>query len=79
MASVTVGWPNIGLMGVLTRLSLFGVAEGQQFANSPIKFGLNTTSYYASPPSSVLFLIAIYVWDLEEFCFFLHVVASPER
>lgn len=40
--------------------------------------GLNSTSY-VSPPWSVLFLRAVYMWDSEEFCFFLHVVASPKR
>lgn len=39
LASVTVGWPSVWLVGVVTRISLFVVAEGWQFINSPIKSG----------------------------------------
>lgn len=39
LASVTVGRPSVWLVGVVTRISLFVVAEGWQFINSPIKSG----------------------------------------
>lgn len=39
LASVTVGWPSVWLMGVGTRISLFVMAEGWQSINSPIKSG----------------------------------------
>lgn len=65
--------------GCFNQMSPFLVLlrdSGLQNVQSSV--GLNTTSY-VSLPSSVLFLIAVCVGDLEEFRFFLHVVASPER
>lgn len=74
-----VGWTNIWLVGVLTRFLPFSLLLRD--SSLPIlqsRLGLNTVSC-GSPPPSGLCLIAVYVWDLEEFCFFLHVVASPKR
>lgn len=65
--------------GCFNQISPFLVSRrdsGLQYLQSSV--GLNTTSY-VSLPLLVLFLIAVCVWDLEEFCFLLHVVASPER
>lgn len=71
-ASAAVGRP-----GIWPPLSALPGDSGLQNLQSSV--GLINTAPRAPLPSAALSRIAVYVWGLEEFCFFLHVVASPER
>lgn len=63
--------------GIWPPLSALPGDSGLQNLQSSV--GLINTAPRAPLPSAALSRIAVYVWGLEEFCFFLHVVASPER
>lgn len=78
LARVTVVWPRMWLMdakilpSVLCREMVVSEFSDQLWA-------LVQCWRHHCQPLRVLFLIVVYLRDLEELSFFLHVVASPKR